>query len=435
MRSLSILVALVALAACGASHDASAPGATDASGSGDDAGAVSGGATDGATGVGPAGDDAAAGEAGGPVLTGDASTGGFVHPGVLVSGAQLAFVQGRLAAGAEPWTSALAAMKATKYASPTYAPSPVATVECGPYSNPDVGCTAEKDDATAAYTQALLWALTGDQAALQECIAIMNAWSAVLVAHTNSNAPLQSAWVGSVFPRAAEIVAHTSSAWAAADEARFAKMLHDVYLPQVVNGAAKENGNWELSMAEATMAIGVFLDEAATFAKGLALWRGRVPAYVYMASDGPTPVLPPGGAYTSATIAGFWYGQTQLQDGVAQETCRDLGHVQYGFAAMINGAATARVQGVDLFAEERARLVAGLELHAQLLTGAAVPSWLCSGKLNAVTPDPTWEIAYDALATHDAVAMPSTAALIAKIRPTGEDHHMDWETLTSAEVP
>jgi hypothetical protein len=207
-----------------------------------------------------------------------------------------------------------------------------------------------------------------------------------------------------------------------------------VYLPEVIGGAPKENGNWELSMAEATMAIGVFLDDEASFAKGVALWRGRVPAYVYLTTDGPTPVLPPGGDVSASGLAAFWFNQTKLVNGVSQETCRDLGHVQYGLAAMINGAETARIQGIDLYGEQATRIVAGLEFHAQFLDGAAVPSWLCGGTLTAVTPDPMWEIALDEYATRLGMSLPSTQTLVTKIRPTATDHHMDWETLTHAGV-
>ena len=30
--------------------------------------------------------------------------------------------------------------------------------------------------------------------------------------------------------------------------------------------------------------------------------------------------------------------------------------------------------------------------------------------------------------------LPNSAAMVAKVRPSGVDHHMDWETLTHAEV-
>jgi hypothetical protein len=45
-----------------------------------------------------------------------------------------------------------------------------------------------------------------------------------------------------------------------------------------------------------------------------------------------------------------------------------------------------------------------------------------------------WEIGNNEYATCDGASLPQTAKLIAKIRPTGADHHMIWETLTHAEV-
>ena len=54
-------------------------------------------------------------------------------------------------------------------------------------------------DFEAAYTQSLLWYITGDETYAQAAIAILNGWSAVLKNHTGSNGPLQAAW--SVPPR------------------------------------------------------------------------------------------------------------------------------------------------------------------------------------------------------------------------------------------
>lgn len=350
----------------------------------------------------------------------------FVHPGVQVDKGQLDFVKAKLAAHAEPWTGALAAMKRSPFAALTYKPTPRANVECGPVSKPDHGCTDEKNDAIAAYTHALLWYFTGDRAHAGKAIEIMNAWSATLVKHTNSNAPLQAAWAASVFPRAAEIIRYTYDGWARRDIGAFGKMLSTVYMP-LVNHGSGSNGNWELSMIEASMGIAVFLDDHAAFVTAVNQWRRRVPAYVYLTSDGATPVSPPLGNK-------FWYHQTKYVDGLSQETCRDLGHVQYGLAAMTSAAETATIQGVNLFAEQAERLRLTYEFHAKFLNGAGVPSWLCGGKLKSVSPDPMWEIGYNALANRAGLKLPETKQLLQKIRPTKADHHMAWETLTHAEI-
>ena len=143
---------------------------------------------------------------------------------------------------------------------------------------------------------------------------------------------------------------------------------------------------------------------------------------------------PPRGNKTGAALTKYWYDQTVMMDGLAQETCRDLGHVQYGLAGIINAAETARLQGVDLYGSEAPRLRAGLEFHAKFLNGAAVPANLCGGTLSSVSPNPMWEIALNHFVGRRGEALPETQMLVNEIRPTGTDHHMGWETLTHAET-
>ena len=73
------------------------------------------------------------------------------------------FIRDRVQAGAEPWKRAFNKMSNSRYASLTYTARPRAVVEAGPYSRPDIGAGDEKSDAIAAYTQALLWQLTGQK--------------------------------------------------------------------------------------------------------------------------------------------------------------------------------------------------------------------------------------------------------------------------------
>ena len=91
-------------------------------------------------------------------------------------------------------------------------------------------------------------------------------------------------------------------------------------MPYIVNGSPTTNGNWELSMVEAVMAIGVFLDDRALFERGVAMWRKRVPAYLYLARDGALPVAPAGtDRYAErAALVEHWHGQSQFVDGLAQ---------------------------------------------------------------------------------------------------------------------
>jgi hypothetical protein len=188
-------------------------------------------------------------------------------------------------------------------------------------------------------------------------------------------------------------------------------------------------------MIEAMLGIAVFTNDQALFDKAVSMWKKRVPAYVYLTSDGALPVPPPGGnKNTKAKLVAYWQGQSTFIDGLSQETCRDLGHVQLGFAAMINAAETAAIQGVDLYGLESKRLVAGYELHAQYLNGAKVPASICGGKLSQATATETWEVGYNEYANRLGLALPETKAVVAQVRPTGVNHMMVWETLTHAET-
>ena len=368
-------------------------------------------------------------------LAGPAFASRFTHPGVLVSRPQLEFVRQQVEAGAEPWAGAFKVMTESRHASLTHEPKPRAIVECGPYSNPDVGCRAERLDAAVAYTHALLWSLTGKKVHAEKAIEVMNAWSAVVQSHAGHNAPLQSAWTASIFPRAAEIIRHTYDGWRAPDIERFSAMLRRAYLPHIEEGRPHFNGNWELSMIEAMIGCAVFLDDEPLFTKGVAMWRKRVPAYVYLKSDGALPVPPPnGGKETREALIKYWYGQETFVDGLGQETCRDLPHLQMGFAAMHDAAETARLQGVDLYGSEAKRITAAMEFHAGFLLGDPVPGWLGGGKLDARTIQ-TWEIGYNHFHGRLGLELPRTRELILKkIRPSKADNFMLWETLTHAET-
>lgn len=107
---------------------------------------------------------------------------------MLVSRAQLDTARARVNAGLQPWKAAFDAMRASPLASLGRDPKPRAVVECGPSSNPNNGCGEEREDALAAYTQALLWYLTRDNRHAAKAIQVMDAWSAVIKDHTNHNA-------------------------------------------------------------------------------------------------------------------------------------------------------------------------------------------------------------------------------------------------------
>ncbi|MFJ3216393.1 alginate lyase family protein [Kitasatospora sp. NPDC086801] len=359
----------------------------------------------------------------------------FQHPGVLVSGQQLAFLKGKLDAGAEPWTSAFADLRSSKYASLDWQPRPRANVECGSSSHPNNGCSDERDDAMAAYAHALLWTLTRDQRYADKAIAIMDAWSAVIQEHTNSNAPLQTGWSGNNWSRAAELIRYSGAGWPAASVDRFATMLRTVYVPLLSPGSPRKNGNWELIETDALMGIAVFLDDRGLFDQAADMWRKRLPAYVYLSSDGDLPVPPPkAGIEGESALVKYWSGQSTFVDGLSQETCRDFGHTGWGLEAAAQTAETARLQGLDLWSEGRERLVKALEFHTAYDNGANVPDWLCDGSVKTGL-GPAVQLAYNEYHLREGVAMPQTERYVAAHSPFGANYFIGWETLTHTSAP
>lgn len=193
-----------------------------------------------------------------------------------------------------------------------------------------------------------------------------------------------------LFVRAAEILVHTWTGWTQVKVEAFKDLLWRAFVPLVSGGCLEYNGNWELVTIDATLTIGntsdccqgwllkhkigVFLDSKDLFNRALSLWRSRVPAYLYLASDGPLPHQPAGANWSTSTLEGHWKQHPTgpgpwplFKDGLCQETCRDLGHVQMGLSAMMNAAETAYHQGVALFDEQHDRIVTALEFHASLL--------------------------------------------------------------------
>ena len=361
----------------------------------------------------------------------------FRHPGILTNQAQLDLLRDRIKAGQQPWKAAYDTAMA-KYGALTWTAKPRAVVDCGPYSRPNNGCSDERDDAVAAYTHALAWSITGARAHAEKAIAIMAAWAQVIEGHSNHNAPLQTGWAGSIWPLAGEILGHGREheydGWARADRDAFARMLAQVYLRPVQIGSPGTNGNWELVMIEAAAAIAVFLDDGPAFDRALQMWRRRVPAYFYLSGDGRLPVPPPGGRKSRPDqLIEYWYGQRQFVDGLAQETCRDFGHTEYGIASALAVAEIAYQQGIDLYREQGERLRAAMEFHASYLLGKPVPGWLCNGTIDARTL-PTWEIGYNHFHDRMGRELPWSRQLLeSQIRAgRGVDHHIVWETLTHA---
>jgi Alginate lyase len=365
----------------------------------------------------------------------------FQHPGVLVSQPQLDFLKSQVAAKANPYYQEFQLAKASPYGALDYhlqGPPHDNIIDCGSHSNPNHGCKEEDSDASAAYLQSVLWIITGDHRYAQNAINILNAYGHNLKGYTNSNAPLQAAWGASKWARAAEIIRYTNAGWKSEDIEAFSNMLTTVSLPLIQNGSGA-NGNWELSMIEGTIGIAVFTDNRALFDHAVTMWRERVPAYFYYQPfDGDHPHR-----FPRANDKTTWNGQTVFNatlNGVSQETCRDLGHTEYGIAATINIAATAYIQGIDLFSAEKLRLAAALEFNSALELSNPLPANLCDGAVHLSKVHATYVLGYYALHNRLGVPLPHTLDFITRDvltnpLPVDSGHVQIFEPLVPPPLP
>jgi hypothetical protein len=195
------------------------------------------------------------------LLQASAASAEFAHPGVAYSGDSIAFIRGKLAAKEQPWTRAWEILAESSEASLSWKPEPAAHVERGPSNRPDIGSSEFSADAMAAQVHAVRWALSGEAAHARKTVEILDAWSGKLESIGNHDARLLTGMSGYKFVVAAELLKHTWDGWPADRQQRFATMLREIFYPIIKDFYPSANGNWDASMLQAMIAMGVFLDD------------------------------------------------------------------------------------------------------------------------------------------------------------------------------
>jgi hypothetical protein len=389
---------------------------------------------------------------------------GLVHPGVVYSQAQIDFVSAKVKAGTTPWAGQMTNLKGRTagygfndgkaFSDLTWTPQPVANVGRGSSGTPDQGGWDFLMDCTAAAVHAMCWAYTGDRARASKAASILNAWGAVMQSilfdtTTWSDGKLLAGWTGSIIGRAVELLRYTgynpTGAETVPNWTNIDRMLRNAILPMATVWHSGSGGNWIASFTDATIQLGVALDDQATFQLGVDRWRRVVPSLFWLNSDATKnpypnlaglPFVPPwtmwdNSTTTAATIRSIWGNPTSWPDGLEFENFRDMHHSAMSFAAVANGAETAYHQGVNLYGEEQTRIVAACELFTRwvyewAIGGAARPvGWPFTHDVVGYTTSTqraTWEILYNHYAGRLGVSMPMTLRLLTSYtRPNNFD--------------
>jgi hypothetical protein len=266
-----------------------------------------------------------------------------------------------------------------------------------------------KNDAMAAYLNALRWVKTGNSKHRDRSIAILNDWARTfrsfsVASGTNSAQPqLEAAWMLPVWISAAEIMRRYSNGlagWSQTDIATFNTFVDRQY--SYAEKARTRVNNWAVSAALAMMATGVYQDNKSRYAAGLQRMTEMIPLSVFASGE-----------------------VNELRD-------RDCVHPQYNLEGLSQGAEMATIQGDTSIwmyqpqGETKPRVAKGLEYMSNSLRfGQGVRD--CRGAL--------LEAGYMDIAVNGymnrGVPIPSFQALAKERRPDrGSMQFLGWTTAT-----
>ena len=212
-----------------------------------------------------------------------------------------------------------------------------------------------KNDAQAAYLNALRWIKTGDVRHRDKSIAILNDWARTfrtysVASGTNSaQVWLEAAWMLPVWVSAAEIIRHYNNGeagWSQADIATFNGFVDRQYA-QAEQAKVRVN-NWAVSAGLAMMAAGAYQDNASRYSAGLERIMEMIPLSVFSSGE-----------------------VNELKD-------RDCTHPQYNLEGLAQAAEMEVIQAGDTSVwmwkgsgETTPRLAKGLEYMAKSLTSGS----------------------------------------------------------------
>ena len=361
------------------------------------------------------------------IFAGNALSQTFIHPGGLHTQADLNRMKTKVAEGAHPWIEGWNALIQDPLAQNTF----VAT----PRANMGTSRQAASKDAHAAYLNAIRWFISGDNSYADCSIRILNDWSSAV-----NQVPSGGEFLGlggiavAEFAMAAEVM-RTSTRWQPSDFNRFKNMMTTYLYPVCHDFLTNHAGrcidyfwaNWDANNIMALISIGVLCDNAAIFNEGVE----------YFKNGGGTGSIKNAVPFVHAGGLGQW-----------QETGRDQSHGFLGVGFLATACQIAWNQGIDLFAFDNNRLLAGAEYVAKYNLGEAVPfttydncqdvnhDWPAINGRGVFHDRPVYEMVYNHYVVRKGLAAPYTQKMSEIMRPEkGSIDHFGYGTLTFTQNP
>lgn len=347
----------------------------------------------------------------------------FVHPGGLHTQADLDRMRARVAAGDHPWIDSWNALIKDPKAQLTYKPAPRA----------NMGASRQRAsaDAVAAYLNAIRGYVSGDTAYTDNAIRICNLWSAAVdQVPSGVDQPGLNGIYTYQFAVVGELLrTYVGTRWAPADFDRFKRMMRTYLYPSCHDFLVRHNGacishfwaNWDASCITAIGATGVLCDDQALFDEAVEYFKhgagmGCIKHAVYFIHPGDL---------------GQW-----------QETGRDQEHAELGLGLLAEFCEIAWNQGLDLYAYDNNRLLAGAEYVATFNLWKPVPyrfynncddvnNYWASRSQRGRLQRPIWELLYNHYVVREGLTAPNLTTIAALNRPEGYTHddHFGYGTL------
>ncbi len=274
----------------------------------------------------------------------------FKHPGIFATQARLdTFKAAANSANASVMKTGYGALTADSRSSYDYQQHALVDVEVvGSAIGPEEA--RYKNDAMAAYLNALRWVKTGNHQHRDRSMMILNDWArtfrsfSVAKGTDSAQTQLEAAWMLPVWVSAAEIIRRYNNGeagWSPADISTFNSFVNRQY--SYAEKARTRVNNWAVSASLAMMAAGVYQDNKSRYAAGLRRLTEMIPLSVFASGE-----------------------VNELRD-------RDCTHPQYNLEGLSQGAEMATIQGdtsIWLYqppGETKPRLAKGLEYMANSL--------------------------------------------------------------------
>lgn len=272
----------------------------------------------------------------------------FTHPGLLHSSSDLQRIRDMVALGKEPWKSAFEKFRAHPCSSASWEPNASAHVERSLLTGAGKNIGNLEKDVCAAYQNAMMWAITGNEAHAITAIKIINAWSETLKTFDGTDVELGAGLNVFKMASAAEIMRSTYQKWKQADIEKCKLMFRNVFYPPIQYFALWAHGNWDLACMKGMMAIAVFNDDHEMFDRAVNFFykgKGNGSLLHYIVNE----------------------------NGQGQESGRDQPHSMLGMGHLAEMCEIGWNQGMDMYSFAQNRLLNGFEYTAKYNLGEDVP--------------------------------------------------------------